>query len=212
MKRAMQELLDEDQMNGRMMTCAQSGATYTEATAFYKKAFGIDNPKILSSRNIEIRAGTVLTDQLYFCQDASEGPSSCTYFKPHKLVCPDEHLLMGNFTLVTRNAEEFCLSENLEKIIAEYGCYYYEALILGSSDNEGGIGLATGRGAKRQLQGVDDGMGGRDEAADPPSAEENAARRRKSSIGIDGHLRIGWCTRLADLCGKADEYIYRHHS
>ena len=79
------------------------------------------------------------------------------------------------------------------------GCYYYEALILGSSDDGGGIGLAAGRGAKRQLQGVDDGMGGRDEAADPPSAEENAVRRRKSSIGIDGHLRIGWCTRLADL-------------
>lgn len=115
MKRAMQELLDEDQMNGRMMTCAQSGATYTEATAFCKKAFGIDNPKILSSSNIEIRAGTVLTDQLYFCQDASKGPSSRTYFKPHKLVCPDERLLMGNFTLMTRNAEEFCMSETLKR-------------------------------------------------------------------------------------------------
>jgi hypothetical protein len=28
---------------------------------------------------------------------------------------------MGNFTPVTRNAEEFCASENIEKIIAEYG-------------------------------------------------------------------------------------------
>ena len=121
MKHALQKLLDEDHMNGRMMTCAQSGATYTEATAFCKKAFGIDNPKILSSSNIEIRAGTVLTDQLYFCQDASKGPSSRTYFKPHKLVCPDKRLLMVNFTLMTRNAEEFCMSENLEKIIAEYG-------------------------------------------------------------------------------------------
>ena len=60
------------------------------------------------------------------------------------------------------------------------------------SDDEGGSGLAAVRGTRRQLQEVDE-MGGRNEA-DPPSA-----RKRKSSVGIDGHLRIGWCTRLADL-------------
>jgi len=88
MKRAMQELLDEDQMNGRMMTCAQSGATYTEATAFCKKVFGIDNPKILSSSNIEIRAGTVLTDQLYFCPRRIRGAKFSYLFQASQTSMP----------------------------------------------------------------------------------------------------------------------------
>jgi hypothetical protein len=110
-----------DELCGKMMTCAQSGASYTEATTFCRTAFGIDNPKILTSSNIEIREGSVLTDQLYFCQDASKGPSPYTFFKPYAVPCPEEGFIMGNVNLVLRDADQFCLSENLERIVADYG-------------------------------------------------------------------------------------------
>ncbi len=121
MKRVIQQQLDKESFHGRIMACAQGGATHTEAVVFCKKAFGIDNPKILSSNNVEIREGTVLTDQLYFCRDASKGPSSETFFKPRELKCPGESLIMGNFSLVTRKADDFCTSESLEKVLAQYG-------------------------------------------------------------------------------------------
>ncbi|KAL3789653.1 hypothetical protein ACHAW5_002370 [Stephanodiscus triporus] len=72
------------------------------------------------------------------------------------------------------------------------GCYYYEALILGS--DESGNGLSAGRGLKRPLQEVDK-LGGQNDA---DLSVENA-KKRQSGISMNGHLRIGWSTRLADL-------------
>jgi hypothetical protein len=91
---------------------------------------------------------------------------------------------------------------------ASVGCYYYEALILGSGGERGRRGL------KRPLHEADGETTGGSTAA---AAATDNLRETKTSGGsaIDmskvggGHVRIGWSTRYADLQAPVG---YNEHS
>ncbi|KAL3809466.1 hypothetical protein ACHAXA_001868 [Cyclostephanos tholiformis] len=95
------------------------------------------------------------------------------------------------------------------------GCYYYEALILGSATDEGGgccPVVAGGRGAKRPLRDVE--TESQDGVSDSAAAVENEERTITLGGSIDvtknGHVRIGWSTRNANLQAPVgyDEHSY----
>ena len=72
---------------------------------------------------------------------------------------------------------------------ASSGCYYYEAVIIGGGDEE------EKRGVKRLLQ----------------QSEENtdSDKKQKTNGTMNGHIRIGWSTRHADLQAPVG---YNEHS
>lgn len=73
------------------------------------------------------------------------------------------------------------------------GCYYYEAIILGTSDDK--------RGTKRPLQEV--------ESREEDQQQEIKPTKESIAECTKGHLRIGWSTRLASLQAPVG---YNQHS
>ncbi|KAL7542963.1 hypothetical protein ACHAWF_007289 [Thalassiosira exigua] len=86
---------------------------------------------------------------------------------------------------------------------ASKGCYYFEVVILGSGDGENGNG--AGRGVKRSFSEAD-GNGKENESHSELKGEGalNSKSARKN-----GHLRVGWSTRSADLQAPVG---YNEHS
>jgi hypothetical protein len=89
------------------------------------------------------------------------------------------------------------------------GCYYYEAIILGSSDEIGSTDSSCDkRGKKRPLQELE--MVGEqhhqlqqetkpDSSSTSNNEQPTPMQKSNNRSSMNGHLRIGWSTRLADL-------------
>jgi hypothetical protein len=84
------------------------------------------------------------------------------------------------------------------------GCHFYEAIILGSSDETGSADSGCDkRGIKRPLQELEmvgEQQQQQETKPDSSSYAINEQPMQKSNTKtMNGHLRIGWSTRLADL-------------
>jgi len=89
---------------------------------------------------------------------------------------------------------------------ATSGCYYYEAVILGSDESSDSSN--AGRGLKRPLQEVEETL--KENETGSSSAEKGTTQQKqKASMTMNGHLRIGWSTRSADLQAPVG---YNEHS
>jgi len=93
------------------------------------------------------------------------------------------------------------------------GCYYYEAVILGSPENGGGgvsvSGNASQRGVKRPLTQMIESTTATKKNDVPTTMQKERQTSSSNGRKNNGHIRIGWSTRNADLQAPVG---YNEHS
>jgi hypothetical protein len=94
------------------------------------------------------------------------------------------------------------------------GCYYYEAIILGTSDESGSTTSCDKRGTKRPLQeigtiGVQQQQQHQESKPNSSPLFNEQSMQEANTQSMNGHLRIGWSTRLANLQAPVG---YNQHS